>query len=163
MSISDPAPKSVEMHATAVAIDGRGVLLTGQPGSGKSDLALRLIDRGAVLIGDDRVRLATEDSCLTVHATGRMDGKIEMRGLGIVDLPHIVAAPLALAVDLDRTPERLPDRTESREWLTIAVPSIRIAPFEASATLKIELALDRLARSAMVDGPLSKVKQPDSR
>ena len=129
------------LHASAVAIDGRGVLILGASGSGKSSLALRLIDRGATLIADDQVALRARDGRLHADALAPIYGKLEVRGVGIVDC-DAVAAPIALAVDLERTPERLPE-----PWATsidgVEVPTLALAPFDADAPIKVELALKR--------------------
>ncbi len=130
------------LHATAVAIGAHAVLLTGASGRGKSDLALRLIDRGAVLIADDQVRLAVDGDLLLAATPGSIAGLIEVRGVGIVDLPWTTAMPVALIVDLDAEPERLPLQ-EHRTLLGHAVPVVSCAALEASAPLKVEHALTR--------------------
>lgn len=129
------------LHATAVAIGGQGVLLLGPPGSGKSDLALRLIDRGALLIADDRVIVAPGDPAL-LSAPQTIAGLIEVRGLGLVQMPFVFAVPAALAVDLSAAPARmpLPARIPIGD---VAIPLIHLAPFEASTPLKVELAVAR--------------------
>lgn len=129
------------LHASAVAIGGRGVLILGASGRGKSDLALRLIDRGAILIADDQVELAARDGRLHACALATIYGKLEVRGIGIVDL-DAVAAPIALVVDLDATPERLPE-PGAMIVEGIQLPVVALAPFDASAPIKVELALKR--------------------
>jgi serine kinase of HPr protein (carbohydrate metabolism regulator) len=84
-----------------VAIGGRGVLVTGAPGSGKSALALALIDRGAQLVGDDGVTLEVRDDRAWAAPPPRIAGKLEIRNVGLIDLPT-VEVPLALVVRLDR-------------------------------------------------------------
>ena len=81
------------LHATAISINGQAVLLIGPPGSGKSDLALRLIDRGALLIADDQVALTEVDGVLHASAPAATAGLIEVRGLGIAAVAH-GAAPV---------------------------------------------------------------------
>src|SRR5258708_30463148 len=110
-----PNPPPMEppclVHATAVAIDGAGVLLLGPSGAGKSDLALRLIDQGAALIADDQVELDVSVAGLMATAPASLAGLIEIRGVGIRRCPTIPGAILRLAVDLvapamvDRLPE----------------------------------------------------------
>jgi serine kinase of HPr protein (carbohydrate metabolism regulator) len=134
------------VHATCVACGGRAVLLCGPPGSGKSDLALRLIDGGARLVADDQVRLRAEAGRIVASAPETIAGRLEVRGIGIVAVPHVAAAPVALVVDLvsPGTVERLPDAAQ-RTYLGIALPLVALAPFEASATAKLRLALTRQA------------------
>jgi len=96
-------------HATAVAVDGRAVLIQGPSGSGKSGLALDLISRGAVLIADDRTRLVLRDDWPWVRAPERRAGVIEARGVGLIRTPYSAGAPLALVVDMtEPEPDRLP-------------------------------------------------------
>jgi HPr kinase/phosphorylase len=130
------------VHATAVAIDGRAVLLRGPPGSGKSDLGLRLIDAGACLVSDDQSQLQRRGDRVLVRAPATILGLIEVRGIGIVRLPPLSDVPLALIADLvapDRV-ERLPE-PRREPILGLDVPVIAIAPFEASAVAKIRAAL----------------------
>lgn len=129
------------VHGSAVAIGGRGVLLMGASGAGKSSLALRLIDRGAVLVADDQVELAARDGRLQATALATIFGKIEVRGVGIIDCDAI-AAPIALAVGLDAVPDRLPEPA-TIEIEGVAVPVVALAPFDADAPIKVELALKR--------------------
>ncbi len=128
------------IHATAVAIGGSAVLLVGAPGSGKSDLALRLIDRGAALIADDRVALVRTGDRLLASAPPSIAGLIEVRGVGLVAAPPVAHIPVALVVDLDTPPVRLPDPA-TRAVAGVAIPCIALAAFEASAPLKVERAL----------------------
>ena len=129
------------VHATAVAIEGAGVLLRGPSASGKSDLALRLIDRGARLVADDRTVLTLRDGCVEASAPPEIEGRMEVRGLGIVRMPGCGSAMLRLVVDLVSAREvaRMP-RAASAVLLGVAVPMMRLDPFEASADAKIRLA-----------------------
>jgi serine kinase of HPr protein (carbohydrate metabolism regulator) len=128
------------VHATAVAVQGRGILIFGEPGRGKSDLALRLIDRGGVLVSDDYVEVVPQGGQLRCRAIASIEGRMEVRGVGIVTMRFMKEAPVALAVDLDLPPERLPPRSV-RTIAGIGVPAIAVEAFEASAPVKIELAL----------------------
>jgi HPr kinase/phosphorylase len=102
------------VHGTALAAAGRGLLILGSSGSGKSGLALRMIATGAELVADDRVELVFEQDdagrpVLVARAPEVLRGLIEARGLGLLRLPARSAVRLALAVDLDRAPEaRMP-------------------------------------------------------
>ncbi len=128
------------VHATAVAIGGRVVLLTGPPDSGKSDLALRLIDRGATLVADDRVALVRDGGRVLAAPPPPLAGLIEVRGVGILALPYVGGLPVALVVDLVATPPRLPEAT-TVDLAGVAVPWLALAPFTASAAIRIERAL----------------------
>jgi serine kinase of HPr protein (carbohydrate metabolism regulator) len=139
--MSHVTPSSEMVHASAVAIDGRAVLIGGLAGMGKSDLALRLIDRGAILISDDYCDVRRTEGRLRASAPATILGKIEMRGVGIVELPTVQEIPVALFVDLDHAPERMPEPGETRSLAGVAVPVLRLAGLEASAPLKIETAL----------------------
>lgn len=133
---------SDRLHATAIVIGRRAVLLVGQSGAGKSDLALRLIDRGAVLIADDQVVLRVDDAVLIAQSPPAIRGMMEVRGVGIVDTPTIAEAGVALIVDLDSVPDRLPDLC-SRNIGGVEVPLIALNGLEASAPIKVEAALRR--------------------
>lgn len=130
------------LHASCVAIGGRGVLIEGPSGSGKSDLALRLIDRGARLISDDYTELAVTDDVLIASAPATIAGKIEVRGIGIVTVPAAPPCPVALLVR-SGTPERMPDPATCA-MMGVAVPIITLSLLEPSAPLKVELALAQL-------------------
>ena len=135
---------ALTIHATCVAIDGRAVLLIGPSGSGKSDLALRLIDRGAMLVADDRTILAPVDGRLEASVPATIAGQIEVRGVGIVACPP-AAAPVALAIRLDGMPERMPPEVlPITDYAGIAVPTLALDGLEASAPIKVELALKAL-------------------
>lgn len=135
------ALSSETLHATSVAIDGRAVLLCGHSGSGKSDLALRLIDRGAALCSDDYTMLDRVDGKLLASSPATITGKIEVRGIGVVDMPHMEDIEVALLVDLTNDVERMPVDPSFRSIAGVNIPVIRLAPFEASAPIKVELAL----------------------
>jgi serine kinase of HPr protein (carbohydrate metabolism regulator) len=143
--MTDPAAATT-IHATCVAIDGHGVLLIGPSGAGKSDLALRLIDRGAILVADDRTSLHAVDGLLHSGAPATIAGRIEVRGVGIATVPT-TTAPIALAIRLDLPPERLPpEALPTTEIGGVAIPTLALDGFEASAPIKIELALRGVAR-----------------
>lgn len=132
---------SETVHASSVAIGGRAVLIGGRPGMGKSDLAFRLIDRGAVLISDDYTIVQRVQGVARASAPPTIIGKIELRGVGLVELETAQDVPVALFVDLDERPERMPEPSETRLVAGIAIPMLRLAGLEASAPLKVETAL----------------------
>ena len=132
---------TVTLHASCVAIRGRGVLLTGASGAGKSDLALRLIDRGAILVGDDGLVIEARDGRLYGRPGPNIEGQMEVRGLGILAFPW-EEAPIDLAITLDQPVSRMPDEllpVRVIEGLTL--PMIALDPFESSAPVKVEKAL----------------------
>ena len=130
------------IHATAVAIDDRAVLLRGPSGSGKSDLALRLIDAAARLVADDQSELVRLGDRIVVRPPAAIAGLLEVRGIGIIRLAPLMEAPLALLADLvpAEAIERLPPPRLER-ILGLDLPLIAVAPFEASAVAKLRLAL----------------------
>lgn len=140
-------------HGTAIAVDGRAALIRGASGTGKSDLALRCIALapsallpGAVqLVADDRVVLTTCGDRLRVEPPPSLAGRVEVRGLGILELPYAPHAFIALVVDLAAPGDidRLPDPPLRTSLLGIDMPLIRLAPFEPSAPIKLLLALQR--------------------
>jgi RNase adaptor protein for sRNA GlmZ degradation len=136
------------IHATCIALGNgprpAGVLLRGPSGAGKSDLALRLIDRGARLVADDRTDLHLIDGELRARAPTTIAGRMEVRGLGIANLPRVDDVPLRLVVDLvdHEAVERLPEET-SCELFGVEVPYLRLDPFQSSADAKLRLAVER--------------------
>lgn len=135
-----PETLAETLHATTVAIGGRGVLITGPTGSGKSDLALRLIDRGAVLVADDRTQVTPADGRVLGGVAATIAGKLEVRGVGVLELSHETDVPLALCVALGDERERLP-RPRTRTVGGVALPELVVDPRRASAPIKVELAL----------------------
>ena len=134
---------SETVHASCVAIGGRGVLIGGASGRGKSDLAMRLIDRGARLVSDDYTILCSSGGRLIASAPPAIAGKIEVRGVGLLAMEPLPEAPVCLLADLHAAPERLPE-PGAVSFLGLAVPSVALAALEASAPIKLELALASL-------------------
>jgi serine kinase of HPr protein (carbohydrate metabolism regulator) len=139
------------VHGTCVALDGIGVLLRGPSGSGKSDLALRLIDGGGRLVADDQTRLEPADGRLVARPPETIAGRLEVRGLGIMPVAWVAAAPLCLVVDLvERAAvERLP-APAAVTFLDVAVPLIRLWPFAASAAAQVRLAVSAQANGIIM-------------
>ena len=123
----------MQIHASCAAREGKGVLLIGPSGSGKSDLLLRLLDHGFALVADDRVEI--EAGCAAPPPA--LAGLIEVRGLGIFRLPFTAPVPLALAVELGRG-ERLPAPAQYQ----LGLPRVSVDPALASAPARVRLALD---------------------
>jgi serine kinase of HPr protein (carbohydrate metabolism regulator) len=135
---------SETLHASTVAIDGRAVLITGPSGSGKSDLALRLLDRGFALVSDDQTIVKKSGTRLVASAPPTIRGKLEIRGIGIVAMDPVDDQSVALVVELTSDIQRLPDDSRERPLLGIPIPMISVDATTASAASKVALALDRL-------------------
>lgn len=132
----------ITCHASSVEIEGKGVLLRGPSGSGKSDLALRLIDGGGSLISDDYTEIHMRDGRLYLKAPVEITGKIEVRGLGLMSLPATGDIPLALVFDL--MPYSQIDRAPAQDvaiFDDVEVPRRALDPFTASAAAVVRLAL----------------------
>ena len=139
------------VHATAVALGGRAALIRGASGSGKSDLALRclslapsaLLALPALLVADDQVRLHTLDGKVIASAPQGLESKLEVRGLGIMRVPSVPRAEVALIVDLvaREAVDRLPDPWPVAVILGHSFPLLRLWAFDASAPIKLHLAL----------------------
>ena len=129
------------MHGTAISIGGHAVLIMGESGSGKSDLALRLIDRGAILISDDVVFLETRDNAPLLTVAPNIAGKIEVRGVGIANVDFLASAPLRLVVEFVDSPNRLPEDIARTNIGDYFVPVSKLNPFEQSSAIKVEYAL----------------------
>lgn len=98
------------LHATTVAFDGKGLLIMGASGSGKSALALLLMGLGATLVADDQTLLTAEHGQIIATCPAPLAGMIEARGVGLLNAPHLHHAPITLVVDLDQTETaRLPE------------------------------------------------------
>lgn len=139
------------VHGTAIAAGGRAALIRGASGSGKSDLALRcicqapvpLIPDTAALVSDDQVVVERIGGKLRVSAPVTIEGRMEVRGLGIVVVPNVSAAELVLVVDLVEPGayDRFPDTPQRTAFLGVDLPLLRLAAFEISTPLKLLLAL----------------------
>jgi len=144
------ANSSLLLHATCVCWQDIGILLRGPSGAGKSDLALRLIDQGAELVADDQVRLSPSGELLLAEPPETLAGLIEVRGLGVVRMPHLAKAAVGLVVELvplDEV-ERMPDQALV-SLLDHSLPLCRLSAFEAAATTKVRLAVRQATGSIM--------------
>jgi serine kinase of HPr protein (carbohydrate metabolism regulator) len=135
---------SETIHASTVASDGRAVLISGPSGSGKSDLALRLLDRGFTLVSDDQTIVRRDGDRLLASAPPTIKGKLEIRGIGIVEMDIVNDVPVALFVELTSEIMRLPDDRRERPVLGVNLPLVSVDALTASAPSKVALALDRL-------------------
>jgi serine kinase of HPr protein (carbohydrate metabolism regulator) len=139
-----PRLSAETIHASTVAKQGRAVLITGPSGSGKSDLALRLLDRGFTLVSDDRTILRKDGDRLMATAPPNIARKLEIRGIGIIDMEAVGDVPVALLVELTSDIQRLPDDSRERPILGVRLPLITIDAMTASAPSKVALALERM-------------------
>jgi serine kinase of HPr protein (carbohydrate metabolism regulator) len=139
-----PRISAETVHASTVALDGRAVVIGGPSGAGKSDLALRLLDRGFTLVSDDQTLVRRDGDRLIATAPPNIAGKLEIRGIGIVEMERLSDVPVALIVELTSDIQRLPDDSRERPILGVRVPLISIDAMTASAPSKVALALDRM-------------------
>ena len=145
------------LHATTIALGDWAVALCGPPGAGKSDLALRMLDQGGVLVSDDQTLVEAQDGQVIASPPDSIAGKLEVRGIGIVDMPYREAVPLCLLVDLrsQDSIERLPE-VESRRLCGVDLRVIVLDPASHSAPQKLRLALRHEAAlimpAAVADG-----------
>lgn len=128
------------IHATCVALGNAGILIRGPSGAGKSDLALRLIDQGAILVSDDYCDMRIDGGCLVAKAPSEIAGKIEVRGHGIVDMTYHSSIRIRLVVDLIKKEniDRLPE-TQACMIENIMIPHLSLDPDTPSAAAKIRL------------------------
>lgn len=131
---------TVNIHATLVSLNGKGVLLTGKSGSGKSDLALRMImESQAQLVADDRVDLVLKNGKVYGSAPEAISGKLEIRNVGIGNFPVAKEAEITLCAELctdTNELERLP-LPETVDLLGVSVTKLKLYPFECSTICKI--------------------------
>jgi serine kinase of HPr protein (carbohydrate metabolism regulator) len=132
------------VHASTVALGGRAVLIAGPSGAGKSDLALRLLDRGFTLVSDDQTIVSRDGDRLIASSPPTIRGKLEIRGLGIVEMDCADDIPIGLYVELASEIARLPDERRERPVLGVMLPLVSVDARTASAASKVTLALDRL-------------------
>jgi HPr kinase/phosphorylase len=139
------------VHGTCVTLGEHAALLRGAPGSGKSDLALRFLALPAdgtprpSLVADDQVWVeAKGNDRVIVSVPETIAGKMEVRGLGLADMPFLAEASLVLVCDLveaDQVPRMPPDPWKRTTLVGVAVPVLKLCAFEASAPLKLRMAL----------------------
>ena len=154
MTGGPPGEARLQLQGTCVALDGMGILLRGPSGSGKSDLALRLIEAGGLLVADDLCEIRRDGGQLLVDlpagVAASFRGRIEARGLGLLSVPHAGPVPLLLVVDLKpgEVSERLPEPAEVR-YLGLALPLVVLDPFQASAVARLRLVARQLPKTIM--------------
>ncbi|MES2989610.1 MAG: aldolase [Pseudomonadota bacterium] len=127
------------VQGACVAVDGRGVLIEGREGDARVDLALRLIDRGAVLVADIQTVCLRQDKLLLASALPAAAGRIEVRGLGIVEMPHAERVPVELIIVLLDAGPRFPDDKRTRTIAGVDVPVLALSANDHAAPIKAEL------------------------
>lgn len=137
--------KNTIIHASCVSMNNKAILLIGDSGSGKSDLALRLIDGGAQLVSDDYVEITKEGDILIVAPPESIEGLIEMRGVGIMTMPFIRDTELKLAIKLVKCDEveRLPE-PQFFDCLEHKIPLLSLYAFDASTPAKIRFFMNKI-------------------
>lgn len=148
-----------DLHATCINVGGMGVLLLGASGSGKSDLALRLIDHGSggfhegILVADDQVIVTSTDGRLTARAPHALQGRLEIRGIGVVSMPYLETTHIQFAATLSTAAgDRIPDFTQQViEIASVAIPNLALNPFEASAPAKIRAMVQAIAEEGFAN------------
>ncbi len=127
-------------QATGVLVDGVVVLIEGEPGSGKTSLALALIDRGATLVGDDGVALELREGHLWALPPPHTTGMIEVRNVGIAAIP-CTAGPVGLVLQLDPAAPRYVEQAGSLALCGVAVPILALFPDAPALPLRAEWAV----------------------
>lgn len=130
----------VPHQASCVAVGGRGLLIEGPSGSGKSSLALALIDRGASLVGDDGVLLELRDGRVWASPPPQIAGLLEVRNVGLVSMAALTA-PVSLVLKLDPAAPRFIESAEAMELIGVRLPLIRLWPDSPVLALRAEHAL----------------------
>lgn len=136
------------VHATTVVRSDHAVMIGGKSGSGKSDVALQLIDRGYTLVSDDQTMLSCKDDELYASAPPSISGKMEIRGLGIVDMPVKEDVRVCLYVALGESPDRLPPDGDTEQLMGCDIPRMALMGNSPSAAIRIDMALDRIGIGA---------------
>ena len=140
--------KSKTLHSTSVVIEDSGVLILGDSGSGKSDLALRLIDSGATLISDDITICKKYESSIFLFPPFQTKGLLEVREIGIMTVPYVDNVKLSLIVDLvEHEVERLPSRTFGK-FMNLNIPKIKLYGKNSSSVAKIKVKLNEIKNNA---------------
>lgn len=128
------------VHASCVSFEDKGVLILGDSGSGKSDLALRIIDAGGVLIADDYVEIRIVNGEVYGHVPDSIKGMLEIRGVGLVNLTSVASTKIDLVLELSNREDitRLPEKS-FYELNGVEVLSFNFDAFSASAIAKLRM------------------------
>jgi serine kinase of HPr protein (carbohydrate metabolism regulator) len=139
---------SQKIHATCISVEGTGLLFRGPSGSGKSDLALRMMEHNSQLIADDWVDLTLQGDVLIAQAPIRLKGLLEVRGVGIIEVPYGISIRVLGVIDLvdSNKIQRLPVH-QTAILLGVKIPIYQINPWEISAIAKVQLVRDLISGS----------------
>lgn len=132
------------IHATSIVIDGYAILIGGKSGAGKSDLALRMIDRGAMLLSDDYTVVTRQGGAVLASTPPEIAGQMEVRGIGILSMPCAPPTPVALILQQETTSqpaERYPFSGRTLSLCGLDIAALILDFMAASAPIKAELAL----------------------
>ena len=141
---------SLQIHATCINLEGLGLLLRGPSGSGKSDLALRMMENNSQLIADDRVDLTLEDGVLIARAPSCRRGLLEVRGVGVIEVPYSNSIQILGIINLveNNKIQRMP--VPRMEFLLgVKIPSYQLDPWEASTATKVKILRGLISGSIM--------------
>ena len=131
------------IHSTAISLNGDGILIIGPSGSGKTDLALRLIESGGTLISDDQVIVKRKAKRLFLSSPKKLNGLMQLSGIGIVKADYVQNIPLELVVKLQPYKNLDPFPINKEEIIKdLSIPVLSLYSFAVSATAKIKIALD---------------------
>ena len=136
-------PQEKQIHGTVIRFRGKGVLIMGKSGMGKSDLALRLLEKGARVVADDVVHLEVREDKLYAFAPPALRNKLEVRGFGIIEVDGLPETQIDMVLSLQKKYDRLP-KPHFFEFREIKVPEYVLSAFEDSILLKIRVIIDRL-------------------
>jgi serine kinase of HPr protein (carbohydrate metabolism regulator) len=142
------APRGIVYPASSIALKGRGILICGASGIGKSALCLLMMDRGAQLISDDQTMLEAKNGALFAAAPPNIHGQLEVRNLGIITVDSVADnVPISLKIILDHQAPRFRESADKEQICGIAIPALSIHPDMALAPLKLEYALQLYGRT----------------
>lgn len=136
--------KSIIIHASCISINNKAILLTGESGSGKSDLALRLIDNGAMLVADDYTEISLQGNILAAAPPPKLEGLIEARGIGILTMQFVRDIEIKIAICLvpRKDVERLPE-PQFFDCLEMKLPLLSLNAYDASTPAKIRFFINQ--------------------
>lgn len=140
------------LHASCLLVEGKGLLISGASGSGKSSLCAQLIQQGAKLVADDQVLLFHEMGQLMARAPEALQGKLELYGIGVLDVPYVLRAPVQLELRCVDAIERMPEEGAS-QYGGVKIPLLEVDPTHYATAAKISLYCRIMMDIAHPSGP----------